>query len=133
MSEKIGVFEFVKSISTTKKKFTDEQINTFYNPYITARTLANYMDTVLLVNEINTLGVQISPKEHFEYLFHSVRKKFRYTDKIEKDEININKTKIIAEYFNYSFEKASSVLKIFSDEDIKQMKKTMEDFGGIIK
>lgn len=126
-------FEFVNSISFSKKKFTKEEIEKYYNPYITARTLANYMDTVLLVNEINTVGVQVAPTQHFDFLYFAVRKKNRYSSKIEKDEVEQNKIKLIAEYHDCSFEKASEYLKILSDDNLKAMKREMEDVGGILK
>lgn len=129
----INPFEFVNSISHTKKEFTKDEIEKYYNPYITARTLANYMDTVLLVNELNCVGVQIAPTQHFNFLYHSVRKKNRFSSKVEKNEIEQAKVKIIAEYFNCSYEKANEYIKILTDDNVKEMKKSMEDFGGIIK
>lgn len=132
MSNELGPFAFVKSISVSKVPFTDEEIEKYYNPYITTRTFANFMDTVLYANEINTIGVQVSKRQHFDFFFNVIKKRSRYTENIIKDEKRIAKIKTISEYFNYSTRKSEDVLALFSDDQIKEMDREMNFHGGVI-
>lgn len=134
MSEKkLGVFDFVNSISYNKIEFTEEEIKKTYDPYITVMAFTNYPDTVHLANAINCFKSPVNKIAHYKFLFHLVRKKKRYSDFYKKDAEKLKTAKIISSYFGYSISKSEDLVKMFSDEDIAYMVEYMNDFGGIQK
>ncbi len=121
--------DWLNSINNTKKNLIEEDssLSKEYPPYIINKCLSGHMDSVLFANEMN--------KAHFldkdiQYLFYlnSLRKRRRFSPWIRKDKIE--DLDCVKQYYGYSNEKASQVLKILSREQIDFIKKRL-DTGGM--
>ena len=88
--------------------------------------MSGHMDTIMYANEMN--------KHHFldkdmQYSFYLniVRKRKRYSPWIRKDKNS--DLEFVKQYYGYSTEKASQIMKILSNEQIEFIKKRL-DKGG---
>ena len=98
-----------------------------YPPFMVNRGLSNFIDTVLLANEMNQ-RFDIGKKMHYDFFYHGVRKKKRFSKwhKKPKEDADIQ---LIKEAYNYSREDAEAVHDLI---DLKLLRKYM-DKGGVKK
>lgn len=130
MAKELGVFDYIKMLSTTKKipEF-DEHFNKKYSPFLVNRFFSLHNgSTTMIVNELNKYNM--SKEQHFMFLYHTIRKGNRWSKWPKR--LSSNKIKKIQEVFNYSEQKAKAASEIISD---KQMKEIDEIFykGGVTK
>lgn len=97
-----------------------------YPAFMVNRGLSYFQDTVLIANEMN-IKHHIDSLIQFDFYRIIVRKKKRFSKwhKASKDD-NID---VIKEYFGYSNDKARQVRDLFSDQDIQEMKLTLQKGG----
>ena len=115
-------FDYVKSINFK----TYEYDLSGYVPFLTNKSFAMHMDTVLLAEEMNQAH-QLSPYLQYEFYYHAVRKgkRFGFPPKPDKsDDIDI-----VCEVYNYSQQKAREALRLLTPEQIESLKKS-RDLGG---
>ena len=121
--------EIVPSILQSKKNvFETERDYKDYKPFLVNRILSGHMDCILYANEMN-LHPRLDADMQYQYLLNTIRpmkRKFQTWNKADILE-NLECVKI---YFGYSDEKAKQALKILTDEQIDQIKKSV-DIGGI--
>jgi len=116
-------FEFINCISNSNTiPFTKEQIEKYYNPYITVSYFSKFEDCIFIVNEINTFKHPLSKPEHFLYLHSMIRKRKRFYKKTDKKNDIEDSIKLVQEYFEYSREKAKEAIKILTTEQLKKIK-----------
>lgn len=116
-------FDFIKTLSQTKEYQTDL---TGYVPYLTNQSFSLYPDTIFLANEMN-LVPNISERQHYDFYFHSVRPKSRYTKWPKKTEDE--NLAIVQEFYKYNRRKAKQALALLSDEQLETIKKLSEKGG----
>lgn len=103
-----------------------------YSPFLTLRQLSYHSDCILLVNELNTRGVQpynIPKIQHFEFLLNIISRKKRFTkfDKHEGDE----KLQLIMNVFGYNIEKAQQVAPLLTEQQLNELRASTQE-GGVV-
>jgi len=128
MSDIPKLFDFVDAVSSSKEDLIGnsddvQAAEKAYDPFMVARAMSYFPDTVLYANELNIY--RDMPKVwHFEYLRGSLkpRKRFSRWFKKEKDE----KISFVANTFGTSREKAAIAASLMLDSDIEWLKAQME-------
>jgi hypothetical protein len=120
------VFRFSKSILTTKvyQDDVDDNYDVMYNNKI----LSHHVDCILHVNAVNCNYQQLTPRQNYDYLFHSIRSMRRKYSKWGKNKHDV-RIDLIMRYHDYSYQKASQVVDLFTVEQFEKMKKAF-DVGG---
>jgi hypothetical protein len=113
-------FEFVKAISYSKKNIMiDDLIEQEYNSFIINRALSYYPDTILYANEMNK-NHHLDGRLQFDFFINIIKKRKRFSPWLKASEIeNLD---VIKEYYGYSDEKAKSVLSLFNNKQIENLK-----------
>ena len=113
-------FEFVKAISYSKKNIMiDDLVEQEYNSFIINRALSYYPDTILYANEMNK-NHHLDGRLQFDFFINIIKKRKRFSPWLKANEIeNLD---VIKEYYGYSDEKAKSVLSLFNNKQIENLK-----------
>lgn len=123
----VSPFEYVKSINDSKVHVMDtEHMENSYNAFIVNRSMSYFHDTVLLANEMNRLH-HTDSRLQYDFLFHAVRKRKRFSKWLKRDEDS--SIDVIMRNYKYSYEKARSVLGLFSDSQLNELKERMNTSG----
>lgn len=113
-------FDYLNSINTSKKDImVDDIAEKDYNAFMVNRGLSYFADTVLMANEMN-INHHLDSRLQFDFLINIVKKKKRFSKWLKANELE--NLEVIKEYYGYSDEKAKSVLSLFNDEDINELK-----------
>ena len=122
----ISPFDFVSSISFTKKNLLEDNPESEYNPFIVNRSLSYFKDTLFYSNEMNKLS-DIPKKLQYDYLRLSIWKAKRFSKwhKVESSE----DVKIIQEYYQCNFKRAENYLKILTEEQLNNIKASFNQGG----
>jgi len=118
-------FDFIKSISSTKKDIMENEKD--YNAFMVNRGLSYFPDTVIYANEMNKFH-HLDNRLQYLFLINITRKRNRFSKwnkSIESENINA-----IKKYYNYSNEKARDVLPLLSNANLKTIKGRI-NHGGI--
>ena len=142
MADKLTPFDFIKSINDHKpnllkdcKAYEGEEMvspdtpSKQYVPFIINRGLSQFNDTVLLTNEMN-IRHQLPAKMQYDFLFSAIRPRKRFS-KWAKKMKDPNDLKTIQETYNYSKEKAEQVYSMFSQDDLKNLRKQLNKGGTV--
>ena len=121
--------DWLNSINNTKKDLLEEDpsLSKEYPPFIINKCLSGHMDSVLFANEMDKAHFLDKDMQYSFYL-NSLRKRRRFSPWVRKDKIE--DLDCVKQYYGYSNEKASQVLKILSREQIDFIKKRL-DTGGV--
>ena len=120
---KINPFNYVKSIN--KKGYMYDLSG--YNPFLTNRAMAGFIDTIMFAEEMNQHH-QLSPQLQYDFYYYGVRKGSRF-DPIPKP-IEPEGLEVVMAYFGYSKQKASEVMSLLSKQDILSMIQSMDKGGN---
>ena len=113
-------FDFVKAISYSKKNIMiDDLIEQEYNSFIINRALSYYSDTILYANEMNK-NHHLDGRLQFDFFINIIKKRKRFSPWLKA--IEIENLDVIKEYYGYSDEKAKSVLSLFNNKQIENLK-----------
>ena len=121
---------YLKSINETKEHLLDSDDPMWekkYSPFIINKCLAPFNDTIMLVNEMNQRH-HLDSKLQYDFLLNTIRSKKRYAPWIKADKLK--DLEYVKEYFGYSNEKASQVMKILTPEQITYIKQRLETGGS---
>ena len=113
-------FDYIININMAKKDImVDPDAEKVYNSFLTNRGLSYFDDTVLLANEMNR-NHHLDARLQYDFLRHAVRKRKRFSKwlKATKDD----DVQVVMQHYNYSREKAESVMDLISPEYIDQMR-----------
>lgn len=131
---KTNIFSYIDTINKKAGKFPLDDIEKFetvYNQFVVNMALMRYIDTIMIIEEVSMMN-NLTNLQHFEYLFNTVpqsNKRYGKWHKPEKDEY-INLLIIV---YKYSYEKAKSVIDLFSIEDLELLKTKYLNYGGVEK
>jgi hypothetical protein len=120
----MGPFDYVKSINNHKDIMVDTDNDQLaekgYIPYLTNRNFSNFIDTVLIANQMN-VDHELDNKLQYDFLLNTIRprKRFAKWDKPEK----YSDIEVIKEYYGYSNTKAMQAMSILSGDDISIISK----------
>ena len=126
--EELKLKDFLGSINHDKKPLLDkdEVDPRLYKPFVVNRCLSYFADTIFHANEMNC-APWLDSKSQFDFHRLAIRKKKRFSPWLKKEtEDNL---KLIQDVYGYSEQKAREVLNILSDQDLEQIKKSL-DTGG---
>ena len=120
-------FDFVKSVTYTKKDIMHDLNESEYDSFIINRALAYYQDCILYANEMNR-RFEISARLQYHYLLNTIRKRKRFAKWIKPEKIS--DLKIVMEYYKVSRAKAEEYLNIISQKEIEILRRKMNK-GGV--
>ena len=125
-------FDFINAINYSKEDLIGDSDNPelaekFYPPYVVNKGLSYFTDTVLLFNELN-MRPETDNKLQFDFFLNSIRKRKRFSKWYKKEQSDSLDT--IIEYYGYSYEKAKQVLPLFTENELKNLKKKLFT-GGV--
>lgn len=120
-------WEYENSINTgTNRLIVDKN----YSQYRTNAVLMKFLDTILLVNELNNCKT-ISDQMHYDYLFHSVRKRKRFSPSILKDVKKEETINLISSYYKYNITRSKEIVNILNSEQLNIILKDIKKKGEI--
>jgi hypothetical protein len=123
----ISPFDYINSINSSKKDLmeTKEDEKT-YNSFMVNRGLSYFPDTIEYANAMNQL-YHLDSKLQYQYLINIVRprKRFSKWSKKKKD----GDLELVMRYFGYNANKAKSALSILTPDDLKTIKKKIDEGG----
>ena len=120
-------FDYVKAINTTKKDImVDDITESEYQPFLINRSLSYFPDTVLYANEMNQRH-HLPSRLQFDFFINIIKKRNRFSKWFKPTEIQ--SIDVIKEYYGYSNEKAKSVLSLFNNKQIENLKQRIYKGG----
>lgn len=125
-------FDYINAMSFTKKDLmtgteNDKLAEQGYNAWLTNKAFANFPDTILHANDMNTL-YHLDNKPQFCYYINILRPRKRFK-KWLKEEKNDN-IELICNAYQCNKRIAKQYLNILSDEQLTLLKKEQEK-GGV--
>lgn len=130
-------FDFITSINEKKSYLFEDAVadnsgeaadldsmDRKYPPFMVNRGLSYFIDTIMLANEMNT-RFDMSKKMQYDFLYHSVRKKKRFSKWFKKAKDNED-IELIKEAYGFNRQRAEEVYDLI---DIEELRKYM-DKGG---
>lgn len=123
-------FDFFKDISYDKNYLiADSYTESQYVPYIVNKALALYPDTIFHANEMN-INHAADNKMQYDYLFNSIRKKKRF-EKWPWKKQKIEDIEFLSSLYNINRQRARVALSILTEDQVNQIKRSVEQ-GGLI-
>jgi len=117
-------FDIIKKISEGIGEFSEDEINSYYNAWLTASFFSNFTDTIHVTNVLNTAKGDVSNKLNYLFFKNVIPHRKRF-GKIEKKHY-IKEVKTLSEYFNVSLKRANELFYILKKEDIEEIKHKMK-------
>ena len=120
--------DWLNSINFNKENLIEEDSTLIkeYPPFIVNKCLSGHLDCVLLANEMNKYHF-LDKDMQYNFYLNILRKKKRFSPWLRKEKVS--DIEYVKQYYGYSNEKASQILKILSDEQIDFIKQRL-DTGG---
>ena len=120
--------DWLNSINFNKENLIEEDstLAKEYPPFIVNKCLSGHLDCVLLANEMNKYHF-LDKDMQYNFYLNILRKKKRFSPWLRKEKVS--DIEYVKQYYGYSNEKASQILKILSDEQIDFIKQRL-DTGG---
>lgn len=118
----MSFFDFLNAINSTKKDLLKEDplSEKDYVPFMINRGLSYFTDTILYANEMNKYA-SIPKRWQFDFYLNAIKPKKRFSKWAKKDE-NSDDIKLIMMAYDYSAEKAASVLDLFTEEQLVSLR-----------
>jgi hypothetical protein len=114
-------FEYIKAINETKKDImVDDIAEKGYNPFIINRNFSFFNDTILYANEMNRFH-HLDHRLQFDFFINIIKKKKRWSKWVKPQDVE--NLELIKQHYGYSNEKAKSVLELFNNEQIEELKR----------
>ena len=120
-------FDLINSITYKKDIVMNNSNEGSYNPFITNRSLSQFIDCILLANEMNQRH-HIDNKLQYDYLINRIRprKRFKKWDK-KQDNENIQ---LIRDYYSCNNDKARVTLSLLSEQHLNIIRQKLNK-GGV--
>ena len=121
--------EYLNAINHNKKPLMDtedENKEKKYLPFVVNRCISPFLDTIMLVNEMNRLH-HLDKKLQFDFLLNSIRTRKRFAPWLKANKID--DLEYVKEFYGYSNAKAKSALTILTNEQVKQIKVSLNKGG----
>ena len=120
--------DWLNSINFNKENILDEDptLAREYPPFIINKCLSGHLDCVMFANEMNKYHF-LDKDMQYNFYINILRKKKRFSPWLRKEKVS--DLEFVKQYYGYSTEKASQVLKILSNEQIEFIKQRL-DTGG---
>jgi len=121
--------EYLNAINHRKKPLMDTEDEVWekkYPPFIVNKCIAPFQDTIMLVNEMNRLH-HLDKKLQFDFLLNSIRTRKRFAPWLKANKVD--DLEYVKEFYGYSNAKAKSALTILTNEQVKQIKTSLNKGG----
>jgi hypothetical protein len=121
--------EYLNAINHKKKPLMDTEDEAWekkYLPFVVNRCISPFLDTIMLVNEMNRLH-HLDKKLQFDFLLNSIRTRKRFAPWLKANKID--DLEYVKEFYGYSNAKAKSALTILTNEQVKQIKASLNKGG----
>ncbi len=121
--------DYLKAVNQTKEPLMDgedEEWERKYPPFIVNKCVGAFPDTIMLVNEINQLP-NVDKKLQYDFLINSLRPRKRYTPGLKA--MKLENLEYVKEFYGYSNAKTKSALTILTNEQVKQIKASLNKGG----
>ena len=120
-------FDLINSITYKKDIVMNNSNEGSYNSFITNRSLSQFVDFILLDNEMNQRH-HIDNKLQYDYLINRIRprKRFKKWDK-KQDNENIQ---LIKDYYSCNNDKARVTLSLLSEQHLDIIRQKLNK-GGV--
>ena len=120
--EKVGLFDFLKSISETKEElFELQDFDKKYPPFMINRFLSVSRDTIMFANIMSQCS-HLPKKLQYAFYLKGVDKKKRYFQYVGKSKDNTKQLEAVMTYYQCSQEHGMEYLEILTKEQIKKIK-----------
>ena len=119
--------EVLPSIMQTKKMVFTAENEKEYTPYVVNRALSFHKDCVLFANQMN-LAPNTDKLLQYHYLLNTIRSYKRPFQKWQKLDENAD-LDAVKEFYGYSNEKAKDALKVLTNDQLNEIKKTLNKGG----
>lgn len=127
----MNVFDYVNSINYTKKDLREEGWEEKeYLPFIVNRHFSFFPDTIMHANTMN-MKAFLPKNAQYSYLFHTIRKRKRYTKWNKKKESQ--EIKNIMELYNCSYVKAEQYYSVLTENQLKEINRIFSTKNGHMK
>ena len=131
--KKIGLFDFVGSISEKKNYLYNDDTKTVYNAFMINKAMMQHLDTILLANEANKMQ-GLSDEMHHDFLFYAIEPKRRYGKWAKKQEADRQDViNYLQEHYHINNERALEYLNLLPEEDIEHIETKLKRKGGKVK
>lgn len=117
--KKVNVFDYVKSINL-KNQYLGDSLED-YSSFIVNKAMSGYLDCIMYAKEIN-LYPDLNSRMNYDFYYHSIKKAKRYAEWYKNNDETIQE---LVEYFNISKSKALEIIDILTDDDLKNIKKSL--------
>ena len=114
----MSVFDIINNISSSNT--TMEYHESDYKQRVINKGFSYFIDSILYVNEVNQRH-GLTNKQHYDYLFNSLRKKQRRSKWFKKTPID--NIELISKVYGYSPQKAEQALSILSKDQIEVLRR----------
>ena len=130
--KKYDAMDYFKALTTPNSKtidLRDEDVEDQFTgkPYwFTLKFLSQFEDSILYANEIN-IRPHMDNRLKLDFFINTLRPRFRKVGKVTyktSDDIDL-----IMKYYNYNESKAKSVLNLFDDESLNELKRLTNEGG----
>ena len=120
--------DWLNSINFNKENLIEEDstLAKEYPPFIVNKCLSGHLDCIMFANEMNKYHF-LDKDMQYNFYLNILRKKKRFSPWLRKEKVS--DIEYVKQYYGYSNEKASQILKILSDEQIDFIKQRL-DTGG---
>jgi hypothetical protein len=118
----MALFDYISTINKKVGKMPYDDMDEFestYSQFVVNVAFSKHPDTILIASDLACMQ-NLTNIQHFEYLYNVVPKGNRWA-KWGKEEKVID-IEVIKEVYKYSYEKAKSVVHLFTDENIQYLK-----------
>ena len=123
----LSPFDYINSINSTKKDLMEtKEDEKSYNSFMVNRGLSYFPDTIEYANIMNQL-YHLDSKLQYQYLINIVRPRKRFS-KWSKKKKDVD-LELVMKYFGYNANKAKSALSILTPDDLKTIKKKLDEGG----
>lgn len=130
-------WRYENSINSGTSKLDLEKNEFKYNKWRTNSSISNFLENIMFANEMN-LNMHITDQMHYDYLFHSIKKKKRFASKktardkeIEKlQKVEESNLAVISEYYKYNMVKSKAALRVLTESQLEIIRKRLEK-GGV--
>ena len=114
---KTNPFDFVKSVSSTKKDImVDEIEEKSYAPFLVNKALSYHQDSILLTNEMNCKH-GLDNRLQYVFFLNTLRKRNRFS-KWEKPYVS-KKIDTVKDYYQISTKEAKDYVNLLSDSQLR--------------
>ena len=122
--------DYLNAINFTKENLLDTDDFTWekkYPPFIINKCLSMHYDCIASANEMNGYHF-LDKKVQFHFYINSIRKKKRFGGKW-LSQAKLKNLEYVKEYYGYSNEKAKQALNILTEQQIEEIKETLNKGG----